>query len=472
MGDGQAWWRRANAGAEYVFADEPVVVNEAGPLAGYRIRFDRVANDAVNNPDEVVLNPFVEGDDMPEPEVARPAAPPDPRTPEMREALLWRADMGRVQLDQNGRFRLRDLPVQHPHEPVPNWVCDMCGHRGTCYKHRDFPRQLVACVACGRVTTYGDFRARCNEWDIARIEEREAERRRAENLRREAQRRDMGRIQQYSFKPEPKFFGRSKEGLFFGIEHEVECRNVEPQAFARECHGLDPDGLFYFKPDASIRRGVEIVSHPMSFTYIMRNYPPQVAEYIAQFGMKGANGGRSYNCGIHVHMSRAAFGRPYHLWKFMEFFYRFPGLVQLVAARTGQEGANGDHHFSYNKEKQGYKVRLDPKTGRHETDPDGFMRDMARGKVVSQDRHVAINTQNRDTIEVRVFRSTTNHKRLRAYIQFLNAVFYYTRIARVQAKKNPDKQMSEQGFRDFVYRQPGKYADLIGVLENKEGYEV
>ena len=308
-------------------------------------------------------------------------------------------------------------------------------------------------------------------------------------------------IRNYTYKPRATFFGRSASSLFFGIEHEVECKpDAVPSEIANQIYKAmgQQQGLFYFKADGSIRHGFEIVTHPMSFNYAMKHWPMAAAEVISNNCLN--HWGDDYNCGVHIHMSRDAFGpagpiiikkgdlttqrafnmhgfdgvpkiRPaYHLYKFMQFIYKNPDLVKFVA---GREAAyiNGHEMASYNKEEMARYVRRN-KNGDDYIDADRGLKEVIKGRWQAESRYVAVNLQNEHTVELRIFRSTTNHRRLRAYIQFADALFYYSKKRHLYCKYNANKQMSATGFEEYIRTHPARYDDLIEVFNNNPALAV
>lgn len=307
------------------------------------------------------------------------------------------------------------------------------------------------------------------------------------------------RINNYTFKPSPKFYGRANNNLFFGIELEVESQeHIDPQVFARNVYeAIDAQestkGLFYFKHDSSLVHGVEIVTHPMSFNFFDEHWPAAAANIITEQSQNNWLG--EFHCGVHIHMSRDAFGkfmpvkkmvmrleyspaearmrpvkyqrlRPsYHLVKFMEFIYNNAAFVQQLAGR--EHAVVHDREMAtYNKLDVGRWEIPDRKNpARIIVDSDRFLREAAKGKPVFTNRYTAVNLANKDTIELRIFRSTTNHRRLRAYMQFADSLFYYTDKVHLHDRKHPERAMSIEGFKAYTRAHPTRYADLIGVFD-------
>jgi hypothetical protein len=279
-------------------------------------------------------------------------------------------------------------------------------------------------------------------------------------------------INNYTYKPDPKFFGteRPEAGtLYFGVEHEFEVeRNLYPNEFMVKVVAADKDKLFYGKQDGSLRHGVELVSHPMTFEYFQEKYPAKVADLItthAQVEWQGAK-----QCGVHIHMSREAFGRPYHLYKFLHFIYSEADLVKFIAGREGCV-IHGDEMCSYDRDRYGSKMAWNPKSRTHEPSVNANVLDIARGKNTHAPRYMAANVQNRTTIELRVFASTVNHLRMRAYVQFADAAFYFTREGRMK-HRHANRVINRENFESYVEQNKDRYPDLLATLQGKATHDV
>ena len=73
-------------------------------------------------------------------------------------------------------------------------------------------------------------------------------------------------IEEYSYKPEPHFFGNGKR--FLGVELEVDCGGKDDgnASTLKEIGNVQHEHI-YIKSDGSLDDGFEIVSHPMTLDY-------------------------------------------------------------------------------------------------------------------------------------------------------------------------------------------------------------
>lgn len=352
----------------------------------------------------------------------------------------------------------------------------------------------MRCTVCGFDDTtpqYAEYRRANTEWTLRYEQER---------IR---QNDKPWRIWNYSYKPNPTFFGRSSDGLFFGIELELEAKaDIAPAAFTKAVHEslATPDNmvpLLYYKSDGSLRHGAEIVTHPMSFTYFNKSFPEATKKILADYAQNFWVDQEDYynpvtrkeelrdlrieQCGLHIHMSRDAFGKegvnkrgqrsrtPYHLYKFLQFIYGNKELVQKVAAREGCI-IHGDEMCSYEKRRLGQATAYDHKSKQYVLSSDKAIQEIARGKMTPPNRYMAVNCALHTTVELRVFKATTNWKRVRAYVQFCDAAFYYTQTHKLHHRTRPELVMSQEGFIEYVLSRSVRYADLLAVLNDDPAY--
>lgn len=201
-------------------------------------------------------------------------------------------------------------------------------------------------------------------------------------------------VHDYYFKPQPVFHGDGP--LFLGCEIEIET----PHDWERECAETAVShlgSLGYLKCDSSITCGFEIVTHPMSYDWAIANFPWQMLGRLDEYGCDTTD-----STGLHVHVSRAGFSSPCHIYRWMKFIYRNQPHVTKVARRSSAEWAA----FTDDGRKA--------------------VKDYAKG-FRGHDRHRAINTNNYDTFELRVFASSLNPGEVKAALGFTAASVEYTR---------------------------------------------
>lgn len=217
---------------------------------------------------------------------------------------------------------------------------------------------------------------------------------------------DTSYIHNYSFKPRPIFFkGKNEDNnaLFFGLELEVEQkrssvdRGTMAKKIQRDC--------CYFKSDGSLEYGFEIVTHPMTISYINENKETVFKSMLDELINNKYKSYDSNTCGMHIHLSKKAFGT-WQLYRFIKFFIDNKDFITAISQR-----------------KQEHLERW----AAIESEPDSSIIYKAKKKNGNSKRYVAINLQNDKTIELRVFRGTLNYYSFMKNIEFAYALFNFSR---------------------------------------------
>lgn len=200
-------------------------------------------------------------------------------------------------------------------------------------------------------------------------------------------------VHSYSYKPDPIFLGTGP--LYLGAEIEVECKydystDHRGKAIAAIAKYLADERVAYLKTDGSLSNGVEIVTHPMSYEWAIENFPWEMFGPLGNFAYTDPE-----NTGLHVHVSRAGFRSQFHTMSWMRFVYEHKRQVVKLAGR------NSDHWATF--QRQATDLAYAAKGGT----------DLARYR--------AINVQNDNTLEVRVFGSSTDPEQVKATLGFMDA---------------------------------------------------
>jgi hypothetical protein len=242
--------------------------------------------------------------------------------------------------------------------------------------------------------------------------------------------RSSGLINSYSYKPLPEFHGTGP--AFFGLELEVEIAESVREAAQIAADHLGTVG--YLKSDSTINRGFEIVTHPMSYEYAAESFPWDMLT-----ALRDAGADTHDEVGLHIHVSRAAFDGPAHVYRWLKFLHRNNDAVRIIARRDSDQWA------PWSRE------------DRH------AVKDHAKGRGRSYaSRYSAINVTNAETFEVRVFRSTLVKDELRAALDLMAASVEYTRTLTVQDITQRDG-WSWKAFAAWVAERP-EYAALANTV--------
>ena len=207
-------------------------------------------------------------------------------------------------------------------------------------------------------------------------------------------------IKSYSYTPNPIFhtsknernydrFENSEKRLVFGFELEVEnkSREFSNEECAKRLKEIGGD-LIYFKEDSSIDYGFEIVSHPMTYDYFKskRAMFDNLLENAVKLGL------RSYNtstCGLHISICRKAFSHSHYL-KFINFFNanRNHNLLKVISQRKDSQLNRWCALSKFSNKNELIKLSKVKNNGQ------------------TFERYLALNLQNSDRLEIRLFRGT------------------------------------------------------------------
>ena len=227
-------------------------------------------------------------------------------------------------------------------------------------------------------------------------------------------------INSYSYRPSMKFCSLSNDNSnapFFGIELEVERKNSNGLKH-KYMAGMIQHEHWYFKTDGSLTDGFEIVTHPMTFNYIQQSEKT----FTDSLKLLVENGYNSYDantCGMHIHISKNNF-TTWHLYRFLKFFVENKEFIIAISQR---------------------KMEKLKKWANIEDDNDTSLIYKAKKKDGNNQRYVAINLQNKATLEIRIFRGTLNINSFMKNIEFAHSLFMYT-------KENKD--ISLDGFKGYI----------------------
>lgn len=259
---------------------------------------------------------------------------------------------------------------------------------------------------------------------------------------------DNGSIHSYSYRPSPYFFGEGQYHL--GFELEVEARNNSRYEGASLVEGILGSHA-YMKDDGSLSDGFEIVTHP----HTLSDYQTEFNwEFIPKLKREGFRSWNTETCGLHVHVSRTAFGEGSIMWntpnnqrdqlilrrqahelRFMKLIYDNQRQVERIAGRSNNQYATfSDKGKLVSKLKHGNQ---------------------------SSGRYSAINTENDATLEVRVFKGSLRKERVLSALEFVAASVEYTRNLKVTAK---NQALSWLRFTAYVSENLDTYPNLALIM--------
>lgn len=300
------------------------------------------------------------------------------------------------------------LYIDHAHSTIDGYVCDYC--RDSCYFQCDGCDELVhndhygedgLCIDCSENSRNG--------------------------------------IHSYDYKPDfgyfPEYF---LDTLYLGWELEVDGGG-EDEYNAGILIDILESGYAYAKHDGSLRNGFEIVSHPATLEFHLSQNLKSLMSRALSMGYRSHDSG---TCGLHVHVNRSYLGSTVSerdnnilkilyinelLWdQFKNFSRRTESQLQNWACRYG----------------------LMP--------PDELLNTAKHSA-----RYHAINLQNNDTIEFRMWRGTLRPQTFKATLQLVVNLVNIAKEIDVTALQN-------LSWEDFLYKCNPEHKDMWKYLEKRK----
>ena len=250
-------------------------------------------------------------------------------------------------------------------------------------------------------------------------------------------------IHDYSCKPQIEFHGTSKSNLYMGLELETRI-GLEFSASA-EYASRELQGIAILKSDSSIGgQGFEIVTQPHTHAQY-RDNSAKLWQVINE--LRTTYEARSWDtdtCGLHIHVSRTGFTSKAHMHRFISFIYKNAEVMMKFAGRKSSYARFNDvwRFDQYDRPYFSLAHKLDPNA--------------------PTERYSAVNTQNRDTIELRFFRGTMNPSGVLSALDLVQAGVEYTRDLRLSDVKIG--ALSWDWFCDYVEANNGLYPDLYSRI--------
>lgn len=212
-------------------------------------------------------------------------------------------------------------------------------------------------------------------------------------------------IHDYYYKPDPIFYGDGPR--YLGVELEIDGAGEDKSHAFQILKKSNMDGLehLYCKHDGSLDDGIELVSHPMALAYHEQVMPwNDVLQEAAKLGYRSH---QADTCGLHVHVSRNAFGtteieQDAVIARILYFFEKHWNELLKFSRRTQYQLNRWAARYGYKE--QPMEILDHAKKGHH------------------GGRYTCVNLTNSDTIEFRIFRGTLKYNTLIATLQMVDRI--------------------------------------------------
>ena len=271
-------------------------------------------------------------------------------------------------------------------------------------------------------------------------------------------------IHDYSYRPDAIFHSTDKnERLFFGLEIEVEAGRNKEQAssYAYQLESMD---LAYLKNDGSLDNGFEIVTHPMSHDFF-KNQAQDLWLTLEQLRTNPEYKVKSWDtrtCGLHIHISRTGFSGGAHMHRFLNLVYSNQEFYETLAGRSSEQWAKFSDIMrrEYVRDADGNVIRDEWGSGIIQTTRQ-FKHKLDNRN--GSDRYSAVNTNNRETLEMRIFRGSVNGETIKAQLDLAHASVEYTRTLTVQDVTQG--ALSADLFMWYVFQNENLYPELSARID-------
>lgn len=236
----------------------------------------------------------------------------------------------------------------------------------------------------------------------------------------------------YGYKVEDNFSSIHDKTILMGIELELEGAT----SFNTIRVNKAINGHAVMKKDGSLTRGMEIVSRPASISIQKKEFE-SLFDILPSLSLKA-----EATCGMHIHIDKKSLSQ-LQVGKINSFIYSNPKFAHKIARRQNNRYTNIDTDRSVT-----YGIVFD------ETEP-SFYKSLKRG---GGGKYQAINLDKPETIEFRMFASTTDKTTFYMNMEFVQALVDYTKTG---ATPYTIKQNDEvDNFKTFVANNKKVYPNL------------
>lgn len=210
--------------------------------------------------------------------------------------------------------------------------------------------------------------------------------------------------------------------LRFGMEIEVSTsRGCNLDSVAGEVWELGGELIYDIEEDCSIPNGFEIITNPMDYEYFNNNAKPTLVKIFDLLKDEGFDI-RPSGCGTHIHISKEPLevNDSYNA----DFNYLFEVFKDDII-HYGKRGSTSYAMFlSDFSRSYAEKLRKDKKNIKY--------RDVLDGLNNNRDRYKAINNQNSNTLEIRIFQSSIDINDIENYMK----IAYYGAMSIIKSNFN------------------------------------
>jgi hypothetical protein len=262
----------------------------------------------------------------------------------------------------------------------------------------------------------------------------------------------------------PVYLSATDKSRTFGIEVETERPNSLEMGNARSGNTEDlkktmsdvekkalveNKEIIFMKRDGSLNWGIEIITHPLSYAFLLEKGDALFASIFDPFVRSGYRSKATTTCGFHVHADKRNIDNE-QLLNILVFFHYNLDLVAEISMRDV-------HSFM-----QFAKPTIEPGKESNEINIK-LLQNQAQAKFSGETHHWLINLNNPETLEVRSFRGTLDSTEMLRNIEFVAAGIDYS------MSKTPDFLVSHarrELFIEFIDARKDIYPHLYSFYHD------
>lgn len=237
------------------------------------------------------------------------------------------------------------------------------------------------------------------------------------------------------------------------------------------------EGLFVYEHDGSLTNGVEFISRPCSYAYWTS---PDVVERLEKgfeyLKSEGARVEQPNTNGMHIHISRKFFDKGQTKLENRHMAYEgFDWLFQKFQTEFEALGGRKYTDYCQSKAEKLRKSLLDDNWRVREYNADIEMKCTLKkgGEMARGDHYSAVNLSG-DTIEARIFKSTTDYKQILSNIELVRNIAHAVREEDIEKSLNEILHTKDNLYLDehiqkvrMALKKNGETLDLDKVNDNK-----
>ena len=250
-------------------------------------------------------------------------------------------------------------------------------------------------------------------------------------------------VREWNYTPIYHKFGEARDHFYMGFEFEIELSRKRLDPYLPQLAEIIDNDWVYFKRDGSISHGIEIVTMPLSWEWIYTN----LEKFNSIFNLKtlDCSSRLADTCGFHIHINKDSFSS-LHLYKFIKFFYDNPDLVHILSGRAWSNLKRW--------------ARFTASDGISKSDVNKIAVMDAKEKRTG-DKHSAVNLNNIDSVEVRIFRGTLSLNVFLRNIEFVKSLHEFTKDANL--RNSSDRSL----YNDYLTRHKKEFPNIYSYLVTK-----